>query len=153
MNDQPNARDEGEHHAARLPSRGPESHVRDTPPMGHRDRAKHAMLLFLCYFMVLGGRGHGIFPVGLMLVFPEFPLPPRITGWIGTGLLALAVLIGNMHAYRIVTLGGIVLCCCSILLASVETDLPIFTWILSIPFAGYAWSWMQKAGWRVRSDS
>ena len=108
--------------------------------MRRRERARHALLLFVLYFIVIIGRGHGIFPVGLVLFFPEFPLP-RITGWIGGGLLALALLPRNLQLYRIVTAGGILFCYASILLASLDSDAAPVTWILSLPLGAYAFRW------------
>lgn len=137
-------------HAARLAA-NPAADVPGTPRMGRGERARRAALLFLLYFFIICGHGHGVFTVGLMLFFPQFPAP-MVTGWIGTGLLALALLPGSMRAYRIVTLGGIVLCCCSILLAIAVTDAGLITLIFSIPFAVYALSWMTKVGWRLLSD-
>jgi hypothetical protein len=112
--------------------------------MRRRERARRAMLLFVLYFVVIIGRGHGIFPVGLTLFFPEFPLP-RITGWIGSGLLALALLPRNLQIYRIATGGGILLCYTSILLASLDSDAAPVTWVLSAPFAAYAYRWWGRA--------
>jgi hypothetical protein len=57
-----------------------------------------------------------------------------------------------MRAYRIVTLGGIVLCSCSILLAIAVTEASFITLIFCIPFAAYALSWMNKVGWLVLGD-
>jgi hypothetical protein len=119
------------------------------PRLGRVERARHALLLFVLYFFVPMARGHGILTVGLTLVFPEFPFP-GVTGWIGFGLLAIALFPGSMRAYRGLTFGAILLLCCSILLASADTDLPVFTWIFSAPFAAYAYFWMRVAGWRFR---
>lgn len=119
----------------------------DAPRMGRGERARQALLLFGLYFVVLFARGHGVGTVGLMLFFPEFPLP-RMTGWTGTALLALALLPESMRAYRIVTLGAILLLGCSILLASADTDLSLLTWLFSAPFGAAAWFWMLKVGWR-----
>lgn len=138
-------------HPARLAARNPAAQVPSTPRMGRGERARHAALLFLLYFFIICGHGHGAFTVGLMMFFPQFPAP-MVIGWIATGLLALALLPGSIRVYRIVTFGGIVVCCCSILVASAVTDAGLITLIFSTPFAAYALSWMTKVGWWVLAD-
>jgi|GEM_PF-5996338 len=108
------------------------------------DRARRSLVLLVLYAVVIIGRGHGILPVGLLLFFPEFPLPPRVAGWIGAGLLALALLPRNLQTYRVVTAGGILLCYISIFLFSLDSDAAPVTWVLSAPLGIYAYR-----RWRV----
>jgi hypothetical protein len=118
--------------------------------MKRGERVGHAMFLLVLYCVVLLARGHGVGPVVLMMVIPEFPLHIKIAGWTGLALLVVALLPANLIAYRLTTMAGIVLCFISIILACAESDPALFPLIFAIPFAGYASLWMAKARLPVR---
>ena len=113
--------------------------------MKRGERVGHAMFLLVLYCVVPLARGHGIGPVALMMLIPEFPLHIKIAGWTGLALLVAALLPANLMAYRWATRAGIVLCFVSIILACAESDPALFALIFASPFAGYAALWMAKA--------
>ncbi len=120
--------------------------------MKRGERVVHAMFLSVLYCIVPIARGHGVGPVALMMVVPDFPLRIKIAGCSGLALLLAALLSANPIAYRWATSVGIVLCCISIILTSAESEPAFITLIFAIPFAAYASLWTGKAGLPVHGS-